>query len=131
MAFVYDGYGATESYIDKHMAAEYGTYQSSARKNYTHPIKPQESGSHFACSRLTIGKMEITAEKAFSFNVCPYSTEMLMNTAHDFQLNETEKTYINLDIAMSGVGTNSCGPVLDKKYRTPKQGYNIFRILLK
>ena len=38
--------------------------------------------------------------------------------------------YINLDIAMSGVGTNSCGPELDEKYRASKQGHNVFRILI-
>lgn len=130
LAFTYEGYGETESYIDKHMAAEYGVYRSSAQKNYPNPIKPQESGSHFACTRLNLGDMEITAEKPFSFNVCPYSTEMLMYTAHDFELRETGKVYINLDIAMSGVGTNSCGPELDEKYRASKQGHNVFRILI-
>ena len=130
LSFEYDGYGDAESYIDKHMSSEYGTYFSSAGKNYTHPVKPQESGSHFACSRLSCGGMTITAENPFSFNVSPYSTQMLMETAHDFALKETGKTYLNLDIAMSGVGTNSCGPELAVCYRAPKRGKNRFRIFL-
>ena len=131
LPFAYDGYGPTESYIDKHMAAEYGTYESSAQKNYPHPIKPQESGSHFACTKLTVGNMAITAEKPFSFNVCPYSTRMLMRSAHDFELKGTGNTYINLDIVMSGVGSNSCGPELAERYRAGKNGSNTFRIILK
>ena len=35
---------------------------------------------------------------------------------------------MNLDIAMSGIGSNSCGPMLDEKYRAPKFGRNKFRI---
>ena len=127
LPFEYDGYGETESYSDKHMASKYGTYRSTAEKNYGYTIKPQESGNHFATTRLLIGGMEITAKQPFSFNVCPYSKDTLIHTAHDFELPRSDKTYINLDIAMSGVGTNSCGPELAERYRAPKQGENTFR----
>lgn len=130
LPFEYDGYGEAESYIDKHMASEYGTYASDAARNYGRWIRPQESGSHFGSTRLNVGGMEITAEKPFSFSVLPYSTETLMRTAHDFELPESEKTYVNLDIAMSGVGTNSCGPELAERYRAPKTGENTFRIAI-
>ena len=69
--------------------------------------------------------------KPFSFNVCPYSVKMLMQSAHDFDLQETGKTYINLDVFMSGVGSNSCGPELAERYRAGKNGSNTFRIILK
>ena len=130
LAFEYDGFGASESYIDKHMASAFGTYRSTAEQNYGHYIKPQESGSHFASTRLRIGDMEITAQKPFSFNASPYSTYMLAQTPHDFELQRTGKTYVNLDIAMSGVGSHSCGPELAEAYRAPKKGENIFRITL-
>lgn len=52
--------------------------------------------------------MEIIAEKPFSFSVLPYSTETLAACAHDFELPASEITYVNLDIAMSAVGTASC-----------------------
>lgn len=131
LPFEYDGYGETESYCDKHMASSYGTYRSTADENYGHYMKPQESGSHFASTRLKIGGLEITAKNPFSFNVCPYSTQTLMNTAHDFELPKSKNTFINLDIVMSGVGTNSCGPVLAEKYRAPKKGRSTFRFILK
>ena len=49
----------------------------------------------------------------------------------DFDLQETGKTYINLDVFMSGVGSNSCGPELAERYRAGKNGSNTFRIILK
>ena len=73
--------------------------------------------------------LEITAEKAFSFSVLPYSTQQLNTVQHDFELPKSNATYINLDIAMSGIGTNSCGPRLAEEYRAPKSGSNVFRIV--
>ena len=72
--------------------------------------------------------MKITAEKPFSFSVLPYSAQTLANANHDFELREDGNIYVSLDIAMSGVGSNSCGPELGFKYRAPKEGYNRFRI---
>ena len=70
----------------------------------------------------------VTAEKPFSFSVLPYSTKQLRETKHHFELAKSDGVYVHLDIAMSGVGTNSCGPRLAEAYRAPKQGENTFRI---
>ena len=56
---------------------------------------------------------------------------MLADAKHDFELKADDNVYVSIDIAMSGVGTNSCGPELAEKYRAPKRGHNIFRIILK
>jgi len=130
--FTYTGYGECESYIDKHMASEYGTYRSNAKKSYAHYIMPQECGSHFGSTALEIEKLfEITAEKPFSFSVLPYSVDELIKARHDFELPEPSGVYVSVDVAMSGIGTNSCGPELAEKYRAPKQGSNSFYIKLK
>ena len=127
--FSYRGYGPYESYIDKHLASEYGEYETTAAKEYFRYVKPQESGSHFASTEITFpDRMKITAEKPFSFSVLPYSAQTLANANHDFELREDGNIYVSLDIAMSGVGSNSCGPELGFKYRAPKEGYNRFRI---
>ncbi len=130
MPFVYQGYGPSESYADKRVACAYGKYESSTEKNYAHYVKPQESGSHFGTTELTLGNMTITAEKPFSFSVLPYSTQTLIDTAHDFELPKSARTYVNLDVAMSGIGSHSCGPELAEEFRVPKEGKNVFRILL-
>ncbi len=128
--FSYCGYGESESYIDKHMASSYGEYSTTVERNFNRYIKPQENGSHFGSTRLLIdGAMEVTAENVFSFSVLPYSIEQLKNAKHDFELGESNATYIHLDIAMSGVGTNSCGPTLADKYRAAKKGRNTFRVI--
>lgn len=130
--FTYKGYGPYESYIDKHLCCKYDAYTTDAGKEYFHYVKPQESGSHFGCSVVAFDcGMEITAEKLFSFSVLPYSRQMLASANHDFELQEGDNVYVSLDIAMSGVGTNSCGPELAQKYRAPKIGKNKFRVVFK
>lgn len=126
--FTYKGFGPYESYIDKCVASEYGVYETSADKEYFRYIKPQESGSHFASTEIEFRDMKITALQPFSFSVLPYSAQTLASAAHDFELKEDGNVHIGLDIAMSGVGSSSCGPQLAQEYRASKTGRNTFRI---
>lgn len=128
----YTGYGPYESYIDKHRASDYGTYRSTAGKEYFHYVKPQETGSHYASTRLCLANgLTVTAEKPFSFSVLPYSTKQIKNAKHDFELTKSDGVYVNLDIAMSGIGSNSCGPLLDDNYKAKRSGENVFRLICK
>ena len=129
--FSYVGYGPTETYVDKHIAAEYGYYSSSAEENYEKKyIRPQESGSHYASKYLEIKDLCcVTADDPFSFSVNPYTTEQLWSTAHNFELSENDFVNVCLDVAMRGVGSHSCGPVLDEKYEIPRKARNTFKIV--
>lgn len=130
-SFGYVGYGPYESYIDKHIASDFGEYHTTVCENFQNYLMPQENGSHFSSTKLTIDNLlTITAQKPFSFSVLPYSTAQLEHAKHNFELKNPLATYINIDVAMSGIGSNSCGPELDKKYRAPKCGSNMFRIVL-
>ncbi len=127
--FTYSGYGPYESYIDKHIASEYGEYSSTAIDNFNNYVMPQENGSHFGTSKLIVDKaFTVTAKKPFSFSVLPYSREQLTTAEHSFELGDSDATYVHIDLAMSGVGTTACGPALDEKYRVSKKGTNKFRI---
>ena len=127
----YTGYGPYESYIDKHRASDFGTYRSTAKKEYYPWVKPQETGSHYASTQLKLENgMEITAIEPFSFSVLPYSTKQIKTAKHGFELARSNGVYVNLDLAMCGIGTYSCGPVLAPEYRTKKEGKNTFRIII-
>lgn len=128
--FDYVGFGPTESYIDKHVACEYGYYQSNAKDNYDiNYIRPQESGSHYHSKYLRINDLfTVTADNPFSFSVNPYTTEQLYKTKHNFELKENDFATVCLDLAMRGVGSSSCGPDLASEYEIPKSGKNTFKI---
>jgi len=129
--FSYVGYGPTETYVDKHIAAEYGYYESCAEDNYDRNyVRPQESGSHYRSTYLSLdGLFTLTADKPFSFSFNPYSTEQLRDTAHTFELPMNDYVSLCLDLAMRGVGSHSCGPKLDERYEIPREGSNSFKLV--
>ena len=129
-SFAYVGYGPRETYVDKLAASEYGYYESVAEKNYDHGyVRPQESGSHYGTTYLSVdGLFTVEAEKPFSFSLNPYSTEDIVGAMHDFELPESKKVTLCLDLAMRGVGSHSCGPELEGKYEIPREGRNTFKI---
>lgn len=120
--FDYIGFGPHESYIDKHVASEYGFYSSNSEDNFTHYIRPQETGSHYTTKYININNLcRITANKNFSFSITPYSTKQLINTTHDYELKENNYVNVCLDIAQRGIGSGSCGPDLDSQYEISVQ----------
>ena len=127
--FSYVGFGPTESYVDKHIASEYGYYVSSAEENYDYKyIRPQESGSHYACKYLAVKNLfKVTAEQPFSCSVNPFTTEQLRETLHSFELEENDFVNVCIDLAMRGVGSHSCGPDLPEEYEIPKEFKNTFK----
>lgn len=129
--FSYVGFGPFESYVDKHVACDYGYYESTAAENYDRNyIRPQESGSHYACQYLGINDLfQVTAQQPFSCSVNPYTTKQLIETAHSFELAENDFVNVCIDLGMRGVGSHSCGPALPEKYEIPKEGKNTFRFV--
>ena len=142
--YEYAGYGPRESYIDKHQHARKDFFTASVKGDYESYIKPQESSSHYKTSFVKLEKSDdgreksgvceigVYANKDFSFSAVPYSVEELIAAAHNYDLPASDKTVLSLDYAMSGVGSESCGPALDEKYRFTETRPNItFLVCLK
>ncbi len=117
--------------MDKKAACEYGYYESTAEENYQRGyVRPQESGSHYASRYLSVKDLfTLTAEQPFSFSVNPYTTEQLYKTTHVFKLPENDFVNVCVDLAMRGVGSHSCDPALNEKYKIPKSGKNVFKLV--
>lgn len=124
----YLGFGPYESYADKHFASSFQTFNSSVNKEYEPYIKPQENSSHWNTKYLKISdakqnKIIFETEdenekvKNFSFSATEFSQEELAEKKHNFELKKSEFNILCIDSQMAGVGSNSCGPELDKKYR--------------
>lgn len=127
----YIGMGPYESYVDKHHASWHGAFSASIDDMHEDYIMPQENGSHYDCSYVQIGSLRendiktdmsahsITATSTvpFSMNASPYTAEELTNAAHNYELPESGKSVLCIDYRQNGIGSNSCGPELDEKYR--------------
>ena len=117
----YTGYGPDESYIDKRHASTFGRYKASVESMHEDYIFPQENGSHWGCRKVILSgddnRLEVTGGERFSMNASPYTAEALTETGHNYELVRSGATILHLDITMSGIGSNSCGPELDPKYQ--------------
>lgn len=129
----YFGMGPEESYADKCRAARHGLFSAKVQELHEDYIKPQENGSHMGCDFVTVrgSKISLTAYNTdtFSFNASIYSQEELATKAHNYELVPSGSTILNLDYKQNGIGSNSCGPRLPKKYRFDEQRFT-FRINL-
>ena len=114
--FAYYANGPYESYRDLCHAGRIGLFESSADKEYVHYVRPQEHGNHTAARWLKIGNLEFTAEQ-MEINVSNFSTAALTKAEHTDELLADGKTHLRIDYKVSGIGSNSCGPELEKPYR--------------
>ena len=115
------GFGPWESYADKHQASWFGAHSEAIDQAREDHIRPQESGSHKGCTALTVSaahaKLSIHAAAPFSFNLSRYTQEELARVHRHDELVMSPDAVLCLDGYHMGVGSGSCGPVLDPKYR--------------
>ena len=107
-------------------------FATTAKENHEDYIKPQENGSHYGCLEALVADewgsgIEAVSEKGFNFNISCYTQEELESKMHNFELEEADCTVVCQDYAMSGIGSNSCGPRQKEQHQfnEPKFKYHI------
>ena len=119
--FTYFGNGPCESYRDLCHAGRVGLHESSAEREYVKYVRPQEHGNHTETKMLKIGKMKFIADTEFEINVSRYSTAALTAAEHTDELTADGDIHLRVDYKVSGIGSNSCGPSLEEKYRVAEK----------
>jgi len=131
----YFGYGPHESYIDKRRSTKKSRFEATVDSMYENYIMPQENGSHYKTewasitNTLGMGLLFIGVQD-FSFNASHYTPEDLTNANHTYDLKRRDETIVNIDYAMSGVGSASCGPELLSQYKISQNEIS-FKIRIK
>jgi len=117
----YYGMGPMESYVDKHRSSWHGVFAGGVSELHEDYLRPQENGSHYDCDYVTLTGTDsfvaIIGDKPFCFNVSHYTQEELTAKNHNFELEESGYTVLCIDAAQNGIGSNSCGPALDPRFR--------------
>ena len=67
--------------------------------------------------------MAVSTGQPFSFNCAHFTPMQLTNTPHDYELVPMKETCVNLDMAQSGIGSNSCGPGLEAQWQLNAKAY--------
>ena len=115
--FTHYGRGPIENYCDMHHWAPMGMYTSDTDQEYVNYVRPQEHGNHIQVKMLRIGRLEFLSKTGMEINVSDYSTSALYKAEHTDELVKDGKTHLRIDYKVSGIGSNSCGPQLEKAYR--------------
>ena len=116
------GFGPQESYVDKRAGAAKGQYVLQVDENLQPYIRPQETGSHYDTEWGAVygrdgAGLFVGSSRSFSFSALPYTAAELTAAAHDWELPPSEKTVLCADYKQAGIGSASCGPELQEKYR--------------
>ncbi|MGN0845555.1 MAG: glycoside hydrolase family 2 TIM barrel-domain containing protein [Kiritimatiellia bacterium] len=125
------GLGPLESYPDRKDACFVGRFASTVTEQYFPYIVPQENGHHCDTRWLTLtdksghGLQFQADESLFEFNVTHIPSEVMENALHTNELEPQEEITLNLDAAIRGLGTCSCGPDTLKKYQVGPGTYKL------
>lgn len=118
MEFDYFGMGPEENYCDLYHNCALDWYVSRAEDEYVNYVRPQEHGNHTKVRELTLeDKITFKAENTLEASVSQYSIDQILNAEHTDEIGESNATYVRIDYKSSGIGSNSCGPALEEKYR--------------
>ena len=135
----YFGYGPRESYADKRRSAWKGLFAATVDSLFENYAMPQENGARYGVDYATVTdargmgllfeRATDSANEGFSFSASHYSPHDLDKASHPYELNKRDETIVHIDYKNCGIGSNSCGPALYKKYRFDERKF-IFKVSL-
>jgi len=136
----YYGRGTVDNYPDRKTGQMIGIYeQQDVEDEFVAFPKPQDTGNHQDTRWLSLtgntgnnalyGAVFVAKDK-MSFSALPWSDNTIAMANHPHELPQSEYTHLHLDMAITGLGGNSCGqggPLLrDRVMATPHTfGYMI------
>lgn len=130
-SFRYFGRGDKENYVDMHYHTRIGMFESRPSLEYVPYIRPQEHGNHTNTTLLEVGGMKVVADQPFEFAVSLYHPSALTAARHTDELQEADCLYVRVDYKVSGIGSHSCGPELQDKYKLSEKTIDFNFILTK
>jgi beta-galactosidase len=125
-AVTWYGGGPGEAYADTRTAARVGRHEATVAQMQTPYAMPQENGSRIDVRWARLANPDGAAltfhgAPQFAFTVRPWTTEDLDAASHPHELVERDRLYVNLDAAVHGTGSASCGPGVLPQYRLTAQ----------
>ncbi len=116
--FRYFGRGPMENYCDMLLHTTTGWYESDISREFVNYPMPQEHGNHTGCKVLQMNDgLHFAARDKMEINVSGFDSGALTRARHTDELRENGFANVRIDYKNSGIGSNSCGPVLKEEYR--------------
>lgn len=131
------GRGPWENYSDRKASAMVGLYGGSVSEQFVPYIMPQENGHKTDVRWLRLTgetgtghlSLHVMGEKLLEFTASHFTPEDLYASRHTTDLKPREEVVLELDVAMRGLGTASCGPDTLEKYKLLEPEYRFSYVL--
>ena len=112
--YTYYGRGPWNNYNDRCTGAFIEMYQSTVKEQFVNFPKPQSMGNReeVRWCALTDNEgngVQFVANRWMSASALPWSGMEMTLAPHPYQLPESTATHLHLDLAVTGLGGNSCG----------------------
>jgi beta-galactosidase len=122
------GRGPHEAYSDRLASTLVGRFRSTVTAEYVPYVNPQEHGHHpdTRWVRLTTARgkgIEVRGLPTIGFGASHFTAHDLTAARHVNELEPRPEVFLSLDLAQRGLGTASCGPDTDERYRLLERRY--------
>lgn len=130
-ALEYFGLGPVENYRDRKHCAKLGVFKNTIENEHFAFIPPSENGGHEETRWITLSNSEgriikITSPIPFHFDVHHNSIGDYKNAKHDHELIRRKESYLHIDAAHSGIGSEmSWSTVLYESDSVKAQNYSM------
>ena len=111
------GGGPGEGYPDTKAASRVGRWESTVDDLQTPYLRPQENGARADVRLAELGGLRVEGDPEFFLTARRWTTEQLDAATHLTDLTPGETVWVNLDHAIHGIGTGSCGPGVLPQYQ--------------
>jgi len=133
--FSYYGRGPIDNYPDRKTSQHIGIYNNKVAKEFENFPKPQDMANHQDtrwCMLTTDGGAGalFTGREAMSVSVLPWSAQELAMANHPHELPASTGNWLHLDLAITGLGGNSCGQGGPLEYDRVKAGPHLFGFVI-
>lgn len=112
--YSYYGRGPINNYNDRMTGQFIEVHKSTVKDQFVHFPKPQSMGNRedvrwCALTNHTGNGIEFIATDRLSASALPWSALEMTLASHPYQLPKSTGTHLHLDLAVTGLGGNSCG----------------------
>lgn len=134
--FTYYGRGPIENYPDRKEGQFIQRYSSKVSEQFVNFPKPQDMGNHQEVRWTALTDQQgdgviFIGNEPLSVSALPYSAMDMVLAPHPYQLPQSTGTYLNLDMAITGLGGNSCGQGAPLDFDRVKTGASIIGVLIR
>jgi len=111
------GGGLGEGYPDTKSASKVGRWESTVDALQTPYLRPQENGARADVRWAELGGLRVEGDPEFFLTARRWTSEQLDAATHLTDLTPGDTVWVNLDHALHGIGTGSCGPGVLPQYQ--------------